>query len=237
MSLIVFQSFGDLREFASDKARRPYKTWKEGDPVPSGSVVSEKLDGIYARADKDGLWTKDGNPIKGQDHLNRRLKGHFRRKPDAVVEGELTNGKALEDTLSDYQRGKKLKLHAFPDQKDRPLPVFGIRRIKGKAVKDAAEADRHYQKTQSKGGEGQVIVLPDGTRVKRKAKEDSEYKVTGIKAGKRNQVADIEDGNGKARVVVPAHVKEGDLVTVSYDRRTRRGNPRAPRYKAVRDYE
>ncbi|NDE15367.1 hypothetical protein EBZ80_10595 [bacterium] len=235
--LIVFESLTALREFAAERQRQKYRAWQDGEEVPPGSIASRKLDGVYARADKDGLWTKTGRRIESQPHLERRLKGHFRRKPDAVLEGELTNGAPLEQTAGDFKAGRKLKMHLFPGQKDKPLPVFGIRHVRGKKVKDASDADHHYRREVARGAEGQVLLLPDGTRIKRKPTEDSEYDVRSIRTGKRNTVAEVSDGKVTTRVAVPAGVKAGDRVTVAYDGRTRSGKPRAPRFKAVRDYD
>lgn len=237
MPLIVFESFIQVREFAADRRRQNYGAFNDAMDVPPGTIVSEKLDGIYARADRDGLWTKDGRPIKGQQHINRRLKGHFRRRPESVLEGELTRGEPFEKTLSDYRSDKKLRLNLFPGQKDKPLPVFGIRHVAGTRIANRAEADRHYQKQVSEGKEGQILQLPNGERIKRKVREDAEYDVRSIRSGKRRRIAEVSRGETRAQVVVPEGVKIGDRVTVESDGRTSKGNPRAPRFKAVRDYE
>jgi hypothetical protein len=237
MPLIVFDSFTQVREFAADRKRQNYGAFDDAMNVPPGTIVSEKLDGIYARADRDGLWTKDGRPITGQQHLNRRLRGHFRRRPESVLEGELTRGEPFEKTLSDYRSDKKLRLNVFPGQKDKPLPVFGIRHVAGTRVANRAEADRHYQKQVSKGKEGQILQLPSGERIKRKVREDDDYVVESIRQGKRRMIADVRKGETRAKVVVPAETQIGSKVTVESDGRTTAGKLRAPRVKAIRDYE
>ncbi len=216
---------------------------KTSEKVQPGSEVSPKLDGIYARATRDGLYSKSGRRIEGQDHLNRRLKLHFKLRPKSELRGELyRHGQSLEKTLSDYQSRKKLPLHMYPGQGPRPLPVLGVRRVRGKRVATQVQADAHYQKVLRRGYEGQVARAPNGTLTKRKPRADQEYKVAAVARGKKHGVLTVGDGSATFKVQAPARVAAqstlGQQVTVSHaGKRPVSGVPRAPVFKAVRPYE
>jgi len=209
------------------------KTYPEVEPVPSGSIVSPKLDGIYARATKDGLFTKSDAPIATQPHLQRRLKLHFLLHPKNELRGELyRHGQPFDQTLSDFKTGRgKLQYHLFPGGGPKPMPVLGIRHVKGTRIRSAAEADAHYRESVKSGYEGQIIETPGGEVSKRKPLHDEEYKVTGAAQGKKHGILTVRDKAGiPFRVQVPAHISDqqpiGKLVTVGYVRKSRSGVPR-----------
>lgn len=221
------------------EGRQKYRDWNDDD-VPPGSISSPKLDGIYAKASRDGIFTKTGKRIEGQARIEKRLKKHFRKNPDSSLEGELYRKQPLEQTVSDMKKKKSLQLHLFPGQGKTPLGYGSIRNIKGKTVKTKADAERHYDKLIRKGHEGQVIQTPSGERIRRKAMDDSEFDVDDVSVDRKGRsLAGVSDGKTKSSVLVSreSQVKKGDRVTVQHQGRTRSGKLRSPRFKAVRDYE
>ena len=220
------------------------KTHPEDDPVQPGSIVSPKLDGIYARATKEGMFTKSDAPITTQPHLVRRLKLHFLLHPKSELRGELyRHGQPFDQTLSDFRGGKgKLQYHLFPGAGPKPLPVFGIRRIRSQRVRSTAEADAHYRAAIESGYEGQIVETPAGEVAKRKPMHDEEYKVVAAAKGKKHGILTVQDEAGTPfRVQVPARVADqqpiGKSATVRYVKKTRNGVPHAPVFKSVRDWD
>lgn len=215
-----------------------YGTYDPDKPWPADARVSPKLDGIYARAQAHGLYTKTGRKIANRQDLEEALKPFFAQKPNAKLEGELyRHGQPFERNLSDYQKGKPLPYHLFPGQ-DSPGRLKGVRRVKDApaATKDAAEA--HYQEAIKGGYEGQVIHLPSGMRIKRKPSEDSEYTVRAVHPTKVGRSATVADERGQVRVKLPPHLHgatPGQRVTVIYQGRTQKGVPRNAQVKAIRD--
>lgn len=218
------------------------KVHNESQPVPSGVAVSPKLDGIYARATKNGLFTKSGAPIKTQPHLAHALKSHFLKNPESVLHGEIyRHGAGFDQIVSEFKSGQgKLEYHLHPGS----VAPTGrhIKTIPTASVASAREAHAHYNDSLRQGYEGQVIQHPDGTLLKRKPRHDEEYTVTGSSLGRKHGILSVKDGEGRTfRVQAPAALAAGDhvgkAVTVSYVRKSRHGIPHAPVYKGMRDYE
>ena len=92
--------------------------------------ASVKLDGMYGKATKDGMFSKSGKPLN-LPHIQKRLARHFRKNPDGALEGELyRKGAGIEKIAGEVKAGgdaaKRVKLHVYPGQAERPLP-FGAR--------------------------------------------------------------------------------------------------------------
>src|SRR6478736_6355501 len=88
--------------------------------------TSPKLDGVYARATREGVFSKSGKPLN-VPHVGKRLKRYFRKNPEGALEGELyRKGQPLEAIAGEVKAGgeaaKKLKLHVYPGQPGRPWP-------------------------------------------------------------------------------------------------------------------
>lgn len=210
---------------------------REGD---GGGRVSPKLDGVYARATKDGVVSKSGKPLD-VPHVDRRLRGHFRRRPDAALEGELyRKGAGVERVAGEVRRGgaaaKGVKLHLFPDQGKRPLPLGAVRRVRSRNAKDEDAVGRALRKSLRKGHEGVVVRGADGERRKKKPREDAEWEVAGAAGGPRN-VLTLRDGGGTFKVQGRPGVKAkaGDRVTVSHSGKTAKGRPKAAVAERVRN--
>jgi hypothetical protein len=219
------------------------KTWDETkDRIEGGEIVSPKLDGIYARATADGMVTRSGKPITTQPGVWKRLAAHFKKNPQATVEGELyRDGQPFQQTVSDFKGGRGLDYHVFPSDGPKPRKGGGIFHVRGEKVRDAAGADERYRNAQAAGYEGVVIRKADGTLIKRKPMQDSEYTITGGSVGKKHGILSVTDGKRSFRVQAPADVATnapvGKLATIGYFRKTLSGKPHAPVFKAVRDYE
>lgn len=225
-----------LVEFAGKDTRRPYSDY-DGKVAP-GSVASPKLDGVYARADPTGLYTRTGRRIENQPGIERAMLKRLKRIPAGSVEGELYAKGGLEETVGKLKGGKPLKFHPFPEQGKIRGGRF-VKPIRGKKVDTPEAADRLYRKALRKGYEGQVIQDPTGARVRRKPQDDGEFEVAKVGAGRKGGVvAHVRDGERVAKVLIPkGGVKQGQRLTVTHQGRTAKGNLRHPRYKAVRDYE
>lgn len=203
-------------------------------PVAPGSEVSPKLDGIHAVARKDGIFTKSGKPIDRAD-LRRRLKLHFLLHPKSELKGELyRHGQPFDKNLSDFKKGEKLPFHAFPGQKHRPLPIFGVKRVKGERVRSEKDADAHYQRSLKQGYEGQVVRTPDGKEAKRKPHSDAEHEIVAARPGKTQGSLTVRDGDKTFKVPVTRDVAASNPVG---KKATIISKGRHKVFKSVRDYE
>lgn len=63
-------------------------------------LVQPKLDGIRCIATKDGLWSRQGNPIVAVPHIHEALQPAFRDDPSMIFDGELYN----HDLKADFPR-------------------------------------------------------------------------------------------------------------------------------------
>ena len=221
------------------------KQLRETDRIEPGSLVSPKLDGVFVKATRDGLQTKSGKPITNRPDLRRRLKLHFLLHPKSEIRGELyQHGKGFEDTVSGFRTGARLPLNIHPDTKGpKPLPIFGIRHVRARKVASQAEADTAYQGALKKGYEGQIVQSPGGDIAKRKPWADEEFAVTGKKMGKAHGILTVADKGGKSfRVQVePGMIGNPDIIgkqaTIAFPKKSRKGIPRSPVFKGLRDYE
>ena len=209
--------------------------------IEGGETVSPKLDGIYAKATKTGLFTSGGNPVKGQGLLKLRLKPHFLLHPNEPIEGELyRKGQSFQKTVSDFRQGKRLPFNVFPGQKHSPLPILGVKRVRSQVVKDSGEATTHYRQALKDGYEGQVI-LKDGKAFKRKPHSDSEYPIVSGQIGKKHGILTLRKGKKTFKVQAPVNIASnapvGKKATVAYRRQTDGGIPFAPKFKHIRDYD
>ncbi len=207
----------------------------------NGGTVSPKLDGVYARATKDGVFSKSGNPLD-LPHVSARLKRHFRKNPDAVLEGEVfRKGEGIEKIAGAVKTGgaatRKLKLHIFPkDGEKRPLPFGAVRRVSGKKVSDAAGVEKVFQKVVKRGQEGVVVRGADGVPAKLKPKQDAEWEVAKVNGGSRGVlVMKHGDRTFKVQSKPGLTAKAGDKVQVSYSGTTKKGVPKAAVAQRVRN--
>mgnify|MGYP001554961620 CR=1 FL=1 len=214
-------------------SRRPYREY-DPERIVSGSTISPKLDGVYARVSEDGVTSRSGKPLAGQERARRTVS---KKNPGRSIEGELYHRDGFERTLSDVKAGRPVDFRPFPNQGAKRGP--GVRPIRGKRIRNERGVDREYRRALRRGNEGVVIEDPSGARMKRKPLDDSEFRVSAV----RKQVAEIEDGDHRSTVRVPPPRQgdtgpaPGDSVTVTHQGRTRSGRLRHPRFKAVRNYE
>jgi hypothetical protein len=194
--------------------------------------ASAKLDGVYARATRDGVFTKSGKKVPSP-HIEKRLRRYFKKHPAGALEGELWRKKAgIEAIAGEARSGNtgKLKLHVYPGQASPPLPFGAVRRVKGYGVKDDAGVEKVYRRALRKGHEGVVVRGEDGRKFKKKPEQDAEFPVDGVRAGKK-AVLTMRTAEGRPFKVQAgggaAAAKAGDQVQVRYSGLTRSGKPKA----------
>lgn len=214
-----------------------------GDPG-KGAVVSEKLDGVYARATKDGLFSKSGKPLD-VPKVQKRLRRYFRKNPDGELEGELWRKKMPVEEIAGAVRSggdatKRLRLHVFPkDGPARPWSIGAVRRVKGRKAETEKDVEKVFQRALKRGREGVVVRGADGVPLKKKPREDAEYEVVGMRKaeGGQREIYTVRDGQRTFRVQGRPGVvaKTGEKLQVSYSGKTRKGVPKAAVAERVRN--
>ena len=71
--------------------------------------MQPKLDGVRCIARKDGLWTRNGEEIKGAPHIHKQLAPLFEKMPNLIIDGELYNHDLKDDFNTIISCVKKLK--------------------------------------------------------------------------------------------------------------------------------
>lgn len=74
-----------------------------------GVYVQPKLDGLRCIANKDGLWSRQGNKIVSAPHIEALLAPIFAKRPELILDGELYNHFLKEDFNKIVSLVKKLK--------------------------------------------------------------------------------------------------------------------------------
>jgi hypothetical protein len=215
---------------------KEYKKWH------GPAVVEPKLDGVYARLNKDGVHTKTGKPIESVPHIAKAMKRHFKKNPGSTVEGELhRRGNTFEKNLGKFRGGKGRKLKLYVHGEDKPSRLTRhVRRVKGKAVKDEKGLQKVHQKHLRKSFEGSVVKR-GGVARKLKPHFDEELPVVGSKVRKDGKagVVSVMGKDGKVFKVQGSagesgRAKSGDKATVVYSKSTG-GAVRGGKLKAVRN--
>lgn len=85
----------DKVTFFEPMLAKDYEDYKDKIKFPIFS--QPKLDGMRCIAKADGLWSRNGKPIKGVPHIIEALKGVFMLWPDMVLDGELYCDKLSND--------------------------------------------------------------------------------------------------------------------------------------------
>ena len=112
--------------------------WSDGKKVQKGDRLSPKLDGIHVKATREGLFTKNGQPIKGQDHIRGDLESAHDHAVangyEGVVvrrnDGKAYKKKSLQDSEYEVIGGSLGKKH-------------GILHLKGDKGTFSVQAPRH----------------------------------------------------------------------------------------------
>lgn len=72
--------------------------WADRKDKITGQVAMQpKLDGMRCIANKDGLWSRNGEPILSVPHITRELASVFEKHPNFVFDGELYNHELKDD--------------------------------------------------------------------------------------------------------------------------------------------
>lgn len=74
-----------------------------------GVWVQPKLDGLRCIANKDGLWSRQGNRIVSAPHIEEIFVPIFKKRPELILDGELYNHDLKEDFNKIVSLVKKLK--------------------------------------------------------------------------------------------------------------------------------
>lgn len=80
----------DAPRFFKPMLARKYEAFAPGFAQP-------KLDGIRCVARREGLFTREGQPIRGAPHIHEALSSAFRDEPGLILDGELYNHDLRED--------------------------------------------------------------------------------------------------------------------------------------------
>lgn len=86
-----------------------YEDYKDKLDISEGVYSQPKLDGIRCIANKDGLWSRNGNEIKACPHIWEAVSPLFKMIPGAVLDGELYNSDLKEDFNTIVSLVKKIK--------------------------------------------------------------------------------------------------------------------------------
>lgn len=157
-------------------------------------IAQPKLDGVRCIARKDGLFSRDGNPITTQPHIEAALAPLFAAEPDLVLDGELwLPGTGLADIAKAARYGgRALEFHVFDLVSDAPcqkrlakVAQLGVTAVPAVVCADQSALDEHYRQCLAAGYEGQMIRDPEagyrqtrcGALLKRKPAEDAEAEI------------------------------------------------------------
>jgi DNA ligase 1 len=99
-----------LAKVYSDYAEDVEEIFRAGETV----LVQPKLDGIRCIATKDGLWSRQGNPIVAVPHIYQALQPVFQDDPGAIFDGELYN----HELKADFPRLVSLIKKQKPTEED-----------------------------------------------------------------------------------------------------------------------
>ena len=59
--------------------------------------IQPKLDGVRCIFTREGAYSRTGNTFKNLEHIEKYLKGFFKKNPNAILDGELYNHKLKKD--------------------------------------------------------------------------------------------------------------------------------------------
>lgn len=100
--------FEERREKVLDKVGKVLKYGPRHNHNP-GVWVQPKLDGLRCIANKDGLWSRQGNRIVSAPHIEELLAPTFAARPGLILDGELYNHFYKEDFNKIVSLVKKAK--------------------------------------------------------------------------------------------------------------------------------
>lgn len=164
-----------------------YEAWP-GFPV----YCQPKLDGIRCIAKSDGLWSRQGKPIKAVPHIWEALEPLFDTNPGLILDGELYNHELREDFNTITSLVKRLKpskedlaasaklieYHVYDVPTDASVPFSArntlffpadgpIKRVVTHRAESERDLDAHFELYLSQGYEGQMIRVDGAYEHKR----------------------------------------------------------------------
>lgn len=97
------------KEMPASYARRMSKVYDANGNAMVPLYVQPKLDGIRCIANKNGLWSREGNPIVAVPHIFEQVQPLFEENPYLVLDGELYNHELKYDFNKIVSLVKKVK--------------------------------------------------------------------------------------------------------------------------------
>lgn len=105
--------------------------------------IQPKLDGMRCIATKDGLFSRNGEPIKSAPHIHEQLQPIFNKFPGIVIDGELYNHDFRDDFNKIMSLAKKTKPTAEDLQESAELLQYWVYDYESKD--DFAMRTQHLQ--------------------------------------------------------------------------------------------
>lgn len=194
------------QEFEGNNKKAVEKIFAEGGRV----MVQPKFDGMRCIATKNGLVSRNGNPIVAVPHIVRALAPLFTLYPDLILDGELYNHdlkadfpklmslvKKLKPTAEDYKASEVIEYHVYDTPNRELISVIGLEHpIRGTTThscRSLEEIDAEHTKNLEQGYEGSMIRLPGAYEQKRsklllkyKPEMDGEWPIVSINEGVGN---------------------------------------------------
>lgn len=194
------------QEFEGNNKKAVEKIFAGGGRV----LVQPKLDGMRCIATKDGLVSRNGNPIVAVPHIMAALEFWFKTFPDLIVDGELYSHdlkadfpklmslvKKQKPSAEDLEASRVIEYHVYDTpQRDRlavlqpGLPIVGVASV---ACRSLEQIDAVHAQNLDQGYEGSMIRLDGPYEQKRsklllkyKPEMDAEFEIVSIHEGVGN---------------------------------------------------
>ena len=87
----------------------PFDKYKDTLDFNKNVYAQPKLDGMRCICNKDGMWSRNGKPVKSAPHIYNSLKHLFDANPELVLDGELYTNKYKNDFNKIMSMVKKQK--------------------------------------------------------------------------------------------------------------------------------
>jgi DNA ligase-1 len=194
------------QEFEGNNKKAVEKIFASGGRV----LVQPKLDGMRCIATKDGLVSRNGNPIVAVPHIAFALKPLFEEHPDLILDGELYNHglkadfpklmslvKKQKPSMEDLEASRVIEYHIYDtpnrELRDKVTPTGWLRGVKTAACRSLEEIDAEHASNLEQGYEGSMIRLDGPYEQKRsklllkyKPEMDGEFEIVSINEGVGN---------------------------------------------------
>lgn len=110
----LFDKFGKVLQYDPQREHKP------------GLYVQPKLDGIRCITTREGMFSREGNPIISAPHIMAALKPIFEQRPELIFDGELYNHDLKDDFNEIVSLVKKQKPTKEDLQKSKEMVQYWI---------------------------------------------------------------------------------------------------------------